>query len=169
VGFIRNLPHDLVAAFRATLEEVNEADFLIHVIDASHPQAEMQADAVQEVLDELGAGGKPTVTVFNKSDLVEDQYHLREVVLRTPNSCYISAQSADGIPNLIERIVATLRSLLVSVTMHLPYDRSELVARCYEYGRVTQVDYRADGIYVEADITRDLAGRLAEFRTDMDR
>ena len=111
VGFIRNLPHDLVAAFRATLEEVNEADFLIHVIDASHPQAGMQADAVQEVLDELGAGGKPTVTVYNKSEMVHDQYHLRELVAATPNSCYISAQKADGIPNLIERIVATLRSL----------------------------------------------------------
>lgn len=165
VGFIRNLPHDLVAAFRATLEEVNEADFLIHVVDASHPQANLQSDAVQEVLDELGAGGKPTVTVFNKSDLVQDQYELRKMVTETPNSCYISARKPEGIPALIERIVATLRSLLVPVTMQIPYDRSELVAQCYEYGRVTRVDYRSDGIYVEADITRDLAGRLAEFRT----
>ncbi len=165
VGFIRNLPHDLVAAFRATLEEVNEADFLIHVVDASHPQADMQADAVQVVLDELGAGGKPTVTVYNKSDLVKDQYPLRELVTNTPNSCYVSARKPEGIPALIERIVATLRSLLVPVKLEIPYDRSELVAQCYEYGRVTQADYRSECIYVEADITRDLAGRLAEYRT----
>ena len=166
VGFIRNLPHDLVAAFRATLEEVNEADFLIHVVDSSHPQAELQAEAVQEVLDELGAGGKPTITVYNKSDLVHDHYRLRELVTRTPNSCYVSARKAEGMPALIERIVATLRSLLIPVKLEIPYDRSELVAQCYEYGRVTQADYRGDCIYVEADITRDLAGRLAEFRKE---
>jgi GTP-binding protein HflX len=166
VGFIRNLPHDLVAAFRATLEEVSEADFLIHVVDASHMQAELQVEAVQEVLDELGAGGKPTITVYNKSDLVQDQYRLRELVTQTSNSCYVSARKAEGIPALIERIVATLRSLLVSVELEIPYDRSELVAQCYEYGRVTHADYRSDCIYVKADITRDLAGRLAEFRTN---
>src|SRR5205807_5365456 len=86
VGFIRSLPHDLVAAFRATLEEVNEADFLIHVVDASHTQVELQQDAVQEVLDEIGSGGKPMVTAFNKADLVRDQYALRERVINTVNS-----------------------------------------------------------------------------------
>src|SRR2546425_528527 len=135
VGFIRNLPHDLVAAFHATLEEVSEADFLIHVADASNPQLDIQRDAVQEVLDELGAGGRPTVTVFNKADLVHDQYHLRELVANTQNSCYISARSADGVPYLMERIVETLKSLLVHLNLQIPYDRSELVAQCYEYGR----------------------------------
>jgi GTP-binding protein HflX len=164
VGFIRNLPHDLVAAFRATLEEVNEADFLIHVVDASHPQLDLQRDAVADVLDELGAGGKPTVTVFNKSDRVQDQYSLRELVVKTENSCYISASKPEGIPYLIERIVATLKMLLVPVILRIPYDRSELVAQCYEYGRVHVADYQAEFIHVEADVTRDLAGRLADFR-----
>jgi len=164
VGFIRNLPHDLVAAFRATLEEVNEADFLIHVVDASHPQQELQRDAVQEVLDELGAGGKPTVTVFNKVDRVQDQYGLRQLVANTENACYISAKTAEGIPYLMDRIVATLKSLLVSLVVQIPYNRSDLVAQCYEYGRVLRADYQNEFIRVEAEVTRELAGRLAEFR-----
>jgi GTP-binding protein HflX len=164
VGFIRNLPHDLVAAFRATLEEVNEADFLLHVVDASHPQVQLQREAVADVLDELGAGDKPTITIFNKVDRVTDQYHLRELLVSTENACAISAKTHQGIPDLMDRVVATLKSLLVPVTLHIPYDRSELVTQCYEYGRVLKADYRNEHIHVEAEITRDLAGRLADYR-----
>src|SRR5205807_584344 len=119
VGFIRNLPHDLVAAFRATLEEVNEADFLIHVVDASHHQVEIQRAAVGVVLNELGAGEKPTITVFNKIDRVADQYPIRELVANTPNSCSISATTRQGLPDLMDRILSTLKSLLVSITAHI--------------------------------------------------
>jgi GTP-binding protein HflX len=164
VGFIRNLPHDLVAAFRATLEEVVEADFLIHVVDAAHPRRDLQQQAVEEVLDELGAGDKPILTVFNKADRIADQYELRQLVIDTPNSCYISAAKADGIPQLMERIVATVESLLVEVKLELPYDRSELLAQCYEFGRVTVADYQPEHIHVQARVTHDLAGRVAEFR-----
>ncbi|MEP6756839.1 MAG: GTPase HflX [Chthonomonadales bacterium] len=164
VGFIRNLPHDLVAAFRATLEEVNEADFLIHVVDASHPQLDIQREAVDVVLEELGAVGKPTITVFNKSDAVTDQYHLRELVVNTPNSCALSARKAEGIPDLMDRIVATLGTLLVAVRLEIPYDQSNLLSQCYDYGRVSKVDYRPEHILVVADVTRDLAGRLAQFQ-----
>jgi GTP-binding protein HflX len=164
VGFIRNLPHDLVAAFRATLEEVNEADFLIHVVDASHPQFELQQKAVDEVLDELGAGGKPTITVYNKADQVEDQYRLRQLVVETPNACAISARSGEGMPDFMDRVVATLKDLLVPLTLEVPYDRSDMVAKCYEYGRVLRAEYRNNCIFVEAEVTRDLAGKLAAFR-----
>jgi GTP-binding protein HflX len=164
VGFIRNLPTDLVAAFRATLEETIEADFLIHVVDASHPYRDAQREAVMEVLYDLGAADKPTITVFNKSDLIQDQYEMRKLITETPNSVYISARTADGIPQLIERIVTTMEGLLVSVTLNVPYNRSDLVAQCYEYGRVSKADYREGGIFVEAKITHDLAGRVAQFR-----
>ncbi len=164
VGFIRNLPHDLVAAFRATLEEVNEVDFLIHVVDASHPQMDIQREAVHTVLNELGAGEKPCITVFNKADAVTDGYALRELVVDTPNACYISAKTGDGVPELIDRVIATVSSLLVSVVLEIPYDRSELVSQCYDYGRVLRSDYRPEGIHVRADVTRELAGRLAEYR-----
>ena len=166
VGFIRNLPTHLVAAFRATLEETVEADFLIHVVDASHPHHEVQRDAVQEVLEELGAADKPMITVFNKADLVKDQYALRELVVNTPNSVYLSAKTAEGMPHLMERIVKTLDVLLVPVSLCVPYDRSDLVAQCYEYGRVLRADYRDDGIYVEAHITRYLAGRVHKYLLD---
>ncbi len=166
VGFIRNLPHDLVAAFRATLEEVAETDFLIHVVDASHPQFALQKEAVEDVLDELGAGGKPTLTVYNKSDLVTDQPALRELVASTPNSCYISASKAQGMSYFMDRVVETVRSLLVHMVLEIPYSRSEMVAKCYEFGRVMSADYRAEHILVEAEVTRDLAGRLAEFRAN---
>lgn len=164
VGFIRNLPTDLVAAFRATLEETIEADFLIHVVDVSHPYRAVQMDAVQEVLEGLGAADKPTVTVFNKSDLIKDQSVLRELVAETENSVYISAQNRDGMPQLIDAIVGTLDQLLVFVHLRIPYDRSDLVAQCYEYGRVIKADYKEDGIHVEARITHYLVGHVAEFR-----
>src|SRR5579872_1599106 len=163
VGFVRNLPTHLVAAFRATLEETVEADFLIHVVDASHPHRQVQEDAVIEVLDNLGAGDKPMITVYNKADLVKDPFTLREMVVHTPNSAYISAKTAEGMPHLMHRIEETLIELLVDVRITVPYDRSDLVAKCYEYGRVLRADYREDGIHVDARITRDLAGRVRQF------
>ena len=164
VGFIRNLPTHLIAAFRATLEETIEADFLIHVVDASHPRRDLQREAVLEVLDSLGAGDKPMITVFNKSDLVKDQYELRSLVAETENAAYISATTAEGMANLMQCIVRTLDNLLEAVNLKIPYDRSDLVAQCYEYGRVIKADYREDAIYVDARITRDLAGRVARYR-----
>lgn len=163
VGFVRNLPTHLVAAFQATLEETIEADFLIHVVDAVHPHREVQQDAVLEVLDKLGAGEKPIITVFNKSDLVKDRSALQEMTLTTENSAYISAMKAEGIPALMDQVVKTLSNLLVSVNLVFPYDRSELVAQCYEYGRVEKAEYMEDGIHVSAHITRDLAGRIAKY------
>jgi GTP-binding protein HflX len=169
VGFIRRLPHQLVAAFRATLEEVIQADFLIHVVDASADDFESQMSAVSEVLTDLGVVQKPTVTVYNKSDLVADTYRLREMVVSTPNSCYISASERQGLVHLMERITATIRSMLVHVELKLPYDKNELLALCYENGKVDVVDYLPDHIHVKADVTRDLAGRLEPYvqNTDM--
>ncbi|MBV9851509.1 MAG: GTPase HflX [Armatimonadetes bacterium] len=163
VGFIRNLPHHLIAAFRATLEEVHQADFLMHVVDAGHPERERQMRAVHEVLKELDADDKPTVTAFNKADTVRDSYLLREMVAATPNSCALSALRREGLPDLMDRMAATLRGLLASVTLELPYDRSDIVALCYEMGKVHSVDYGPDKITVRADIAKDLAGRLAPY------
>jgi GTP-binding protein HflX len=163
VGFIRNLPPDLIAAFRATLEEVQEADFLIHVVDASSPEADRHRDTVLETLESLEAGDKPTITVFNKADLVRDQYELRRLVATVPNSVYLSATTAEGVPYLMDRIVETIKSLVVDMRLAVPYSRSEVVALCYEYGHVLSVDYRPEAIHVRAEIARSLAGRLQEF------
>lgn len=163
VGFIRNLPHDLIAAFRATLEEVTEADFLIHVVDASHPRMAAHMVAVNQVLCELGAAGRPTVTVFNKSDLVKDQYVLRKIVADRPDSVYISAMKREGITHLMNLLSKTLQSLLVRLSLRIPYDRSDLVSLCYESGRVLSAEYTTDAILVEAEVSREIAGRLEKY------
>lgn len=168
VGFIRRLPHQLVAAFRATLEEVVQSDFLVHVVDVSAPDFESQMRAVNGVLDELQVTDKPIVTVFNKADAAADTYHLRELVVATPNSCYISATKREGLPHLMDRFTATIKSMLVHVQARLPYDRNELLSQCYENGKVGMVDYQPDHIFVEADVTRDLAGRLEPFVLNAD-
>jgi GTPase len=163
VGFIRNLPHHLVAAFKATLEEVVESDFLIHVVDANHPQMRQQMDAVQEVLAQLGAASKPTIVVFNKSDLMFDQYELRRLVVDTPNSAYISARQREGMRYLMDRITATIKSLQVRVRLEIPYDRSDLVSVCYDSGRVLSADYGNDSIIVVAEVAADVAARLSKY------
>jgi GTP-binding protein HflX len=163
VGFIRNLPPDLVAAFRATLEEVTEADFLIHVVDASSPEADRHRDTVLETLEALGAEGKPILTVFNKADLVTDQYELRALTATTPNAVYISAAHKEGMGYLMDKITSTIQSLVADMRLAIPYSRSEMVALCYEYGVVKSVDYRPDAIYVQAEVAKSLAGRLSEF------
>ncbi len=163
VGFIRNLPTHLVAAFRATLEETVEADILLHVADASHPHCLLQMQAVHEVLDQLDAGEKPMITVFNKCDLVSDRYALQEKIADTENSVAISALTGEGVPELMRHISAALQGLLVQVNVLLPYQRTDLLAQCHEYGRVEKVEYGEYGIEVTACVTRYLAGHLQNF------
>lgn len=163
VGFIRNLPTQLIAAFHATLEEVTFADLLIHVVDVSHPYWELQRDAVYDTLNELGAGGKPIVTVFNKCDLVKDQHRLVELVAETPCSAYISARDAIGINHLSDRLVSVVRSLLTPVVALVPYADSHLVADCYEMGRVLDAKYLPEGILVTAEVVEGMAARLTPY------
>ncbi|MCS7066645.1 MAG: GTPase HflX [Fimbriimonadales bacterium] len=163
VGFVENLPPMLLEAFRATLEEVLEADFLLHVIDISSPHWELQRDAVETTLVELGADQKPTILVFNKADRVKDTYWLRQLVAEHPNSVYISAKLAQGIPHLMDRIVQTLQGMLVSVDVWLPYESSALVAECYEFGRVLSVDYREQGIHLRAQVIPSVAAKLMPY------
>ncbi len=167
VGFIRNLPTDLVAAFRATLEETSEADFLIHVVDASSPEADRHRDAVYETLQAIGAGDKPTITVFNKADRVGDREELQNLITQVPNSVYISAAKADGIPFLMDRITETIKSLVSEMHLGIPYSRSDLVAQCYEYGRVISVDYQPEVILVHAEIAKSLAGPLSQYSVEV--
>lgn len=168
VGFIRDLPHHLVAAFRATLEEVTDADFLIHVVDAGHHDMDAQINAVHQVLKELNADEKPMVTVFNKSDLVDDQYILRKLVADTPDSVYISAMTREGISQLMVLLSKTLKSLLAHLSLEIPYERSDLLSMCYDNGKVIKVEYTPESIYVEAEISAEFAGKLQKYvKNDM--
>lgn len=166
VGFIRNLPHHLVAAFRATLEEVTDADFLIHVVDASHHFVAEQRAAVADVLAELGVQDKPIITVFNKSDRIRDQYQLRRLVAETENSCYMSALTGEGRQHIEALIRKAVSRLMRHVSVIVPHERGDLVAACHERGRVTRVDYLPDGVRVEADLPPDLAAKLASYALD---
>ncbi len=163
VGFLRNLPHHLIAAFRATLEEVTEADFLIHVVDASHEFFEEQRKAVAEVLREIGAHNKPTITVFNKSDAVSNQYELRRLVAETPDSCYMSALTGEGKEHLLRLISQVLGRVRKEVAALIPYSRGDLLALCHKSGRVLQVDYMPNGVLVHVEVTPELKPKLAQF------
>ncbi len=160
VGFVSNLPHHLVAAFRATLEEVTEANLLVHVVDASHPDWLDQVDAVQEVLEQLGAGGRPMITAYNKADVVEDQPELRRLVVTTPHAVMISARTGAGLPDLLRAIENALGQKLVPVEVVLPYDRGDLVAACYERGRVREREDGPDGVRLRVDLPEHLAAKL---------
>lgn len=163
VGFIRNLPTHLVAAFRATLEEVAESDFLIHVVDISHPGWESQVDAVQDTLKILGASDKPCITAFNKCDLVEDHDLLTRLVAEVPNAVTMSAKTGLGMDELMVKLLNQVRDLLGHVQALIPYDLGHLVQECYDFGRVIQVDYREEGIYVEAELVQEMKLKLAPF------
>jgi GTPase len=163
VGFIRNLPTNLVAAFRATLEEVTFCDFVLHVVDVSHPNWELQHETVMETLADLDASDKPVLTVFNKIDLLEDPTVARRLVAEWDNSVAISAQHGKGIGDLLSRIVRQVKDLLGFVRALVPYDQSGLVQDCYDYGRVLKLDYRDDGIYVEAEVVKEMQAKLARF------
>jgi GTPase len=164
VGFIRKLPHQLVDAFGATLEETIRADLLLHVLDASAPPEEMEAmrHAVEEVLQEIGAGESPRVLVLNKIDLVDAQT-LHELRLRHPDAIPLSAGSGAGLEELAERIERELRHLLCPVELLVPYANGGSLAELHEVaGEIARRD-TPEGVRVRALVPARLAARYARF------
>jgi len=160
VGFIHKLPTHLVAAFRATLEEVVAADLLVHVVDASDPQWRHQRAVADAVLADLGAGERPQVVALNKIDRLtpaERQAREREV----PDSVLLSAQHGVGLLNLLRRIGQRLPAPLVRVRFAIPYAEAGRLAEVFAQGRVLAQQYEADAIWVEAEVPPALAARLA--------
>jgi GTPase len=163
VGFIHKLPHQLIAAFRATLEEVVQADLLLHVIDASHPRQQEQSDAVFQVLTELGAAEKPIITVYNKIDRLENRNEL-DRLLRHPDSVAISAAQKSGLDELAKLIVTFFRhNKPVAVTLLIPYHNSGSLNRLYEVAKVSEPEYVADGILVKAVLPQEKLGNFTEY------
>jgi GTP-binding protein HflX len=160
VGFIRNLPHQLVAAFRATLEEVVEADVLVHVVDASHPQSEEQIGAARRVLSELGCGSKPAVMAFNKCDRVVDRAVLDARVVRERHATAISALTGEGLEELLRLIAERLEQELVSVEVVLPWSAQDLLSEVHARGRILSEEYGPGGISLYARVPEDVAPRL---------
>ncbi|HEY2083432.1 MAG TPA: GTPase HflX [Verrucomicrobiae bacterium] len=142
VGFIRKLPHGLVEAFKATLEEVVQADLLVHVVDVSHPQAREQIESVDAVLKEIGAEGKPTLMVFNKVDLLNGSREtLSRFIERYPHGVVISAESGDGVPMLLEELSSQIRPLREFVELSVPHEQASVIARLHEVAQVIERRY----------------------------
>ncbi len=162
VGFVRNLPHQLVEAFRSTLEEVSQSDVIVHVVDAAHPDPAAQLSTVRDVIGELGARDIPEIVAFNKSDLVDDD---RRLVLRglAPSGIFVSARTGEGIDELMSRIAELLPAPEVELTLLVPYDRGEVISRLHVQGRVLSTDYREDGTLVKAMVHAARAADLEEF------
>ncbi len=149
VGFVRHLPHQLVEAFRSTLEEVGQADVIVHVVDASHPDPSAQLSTVRDVIGEVGARGIPEIVVFNKSDLADDDQRLLIRGLE-PSGIFVSARTGEGLAELLERIQGLLPAPEVEVTLLVPYDRGDVISRLHVQGRVLSTDYQDGGTLVTA-------------------
>ncbi len=162
VGFVRHLPHQLVEAFRSTLEEVADSDLILHVVDGSHPDPEGQLTAVREVLAEIGADKVPELVVINKAD-VADPLVIARLRQREPHSVVVSAHTGEGITEALEAVEADLPRPQVEVAALLPYDRGDLVSRVHENGEVLSVEHTAEGTLLTARVNESLAGELAAY------
>jgi GTPase len=163
VGFIQKLPTTLVAAFRATLEEISEADLLLHVVDITHPNAPAQWQAVQQTLAEIEADHIPLVTILNKIDLVPDQDLLSQAMSVFPDAIPISAKKGMGISELLHAIGAELFETYVPVKIRLPYQQGQLISMFHEQGQVVKVEHDRGGVILEGNLPVRLLARYQAF------
>lgn len=162
VGFVRHLPHQLVEAFRSTLEEVAQADLILHIVDGSDEHPEGQIDAVREVLAEIEAARIPELIVVNKVDAA-DPVVLQRLMRRERNVVAVSAKTGEGIDDLLQAIERNLPGPSVEVHALVPYTRGDLVSRALKDGIVFEHEHRDTGTYVHAKVDEELAAALAEF------
>lgn len=163
VGFIQKLPEQLVAAFRATLEEVAEADLLVHVIDVTHSQVMRQARTVHETLKEIGATHNPIIVALNKIDLLQDEEHSEAAppaLDAFSNTIAISALTGAGVEKLLRRIGKTLEEQMAEVEVLIPYELGELVNLFHRRGLIKQENYTESGTYIQGRIPCELVGRF---------
>lgn len=162
VGFVRNLPHQLVEAFRSTLDEVGQADVIVHVVDASHPDPGAQLTTVRDVIGEVGARDLPEIVVFNKSDLADADQRMLIRGLE-PTGIFVSARTGEGLDELLARIAELLPAPEVELTLLVPYDHGEVISRLHVQGRVLATDYREDGTLVTALVHPARVDELSSF------
>ena len=165
VGFVRNLPHRLIAAFMATLEEAVLSDFLLHVVDASSPEAVEQFRTSLEVLHELGAGEKKSVTILNKIDRIGEERR-REVAAAFPSGVLVSLLTGEGLDGLLATIHELVRDRVVRAGFRIPPARSDLLARLHQEGKVLAVDYDGADALVTAIVPKRLQHVFAPFRAN---
>jgi GTP-binding protein HflX len=162
VGFVRHLPHQLVEAFRSTLEEVAEADLILHVVDASHEDPYGQITAVREVLEEIGAAKIPEIVVLNKADAA-DPVALDALMRREPHCVVVSARTGAGIEALLAALEEDLPRPAVEVDALVPYGRGDLIARIHATGEMVSETHLESGTRIVARVDATLAAALEEF------
>jgi GTP-binding protein HflX len=163
VGFIRKLPHGLVEAFKATLEEVVQADLLLHVVDISHPKAEEQIAAVNSVLAEIGADEKSTIMAFNKVDKMENPGALNRLREKFPHAVEISAVTGEGVPHLLAELGTQLRPKREFLELKIPHEQSEVIARLHKVGQVVERRYNGKTAKFKARIPPHFHDEFAQF------
>ncbi|MEP9381850.1 GTPase HflX [Nocardioides sp. KR10-350] len=162
VGFVRHLPHQLVEAFRSTLEEVADADLILHVVDGSHPDPEGQLSAVREVFAEIGASDVPELVIVNKAD-VADPLVVQRILRAEPHSVAVSAKTGEGIAEALRAVEADLPRPSVEFHALLPYARGDLVNKLHQHGEIDSLEHTGDGTVVHGRANADLAGELAAY------
>jgi len=163
VGFIRKIPHQLVASFKSTLEESVQADILLHLIDVSNPHAEMQADATQAVLKELGATKHPIITVLNKIDQVENPLAAQKMRIKYPKTVEISALEKIGFDVLLETMVKEISLLRKTVKLRVPQSHYAIVTDVMKEGKVVSCEYEENDILLEIEIPHHLEHKVSHF------
>ncbi|MDQ1681304.1 MAG: GTPase, partial [Frankiaceae bacterium] len=161
VGFVRHLPHQLVEAFRSTLEEVGDSDLVLHVVDGSHPDPESQLSAVRQVFGEIRTEGLTELVVVNKADIADPEVVTR--LCRNESAIAVSARTGAGIPQLLEAISARLPRPQVAMRLLVPYDRGDLVSRLHEYAEVHATEHTGDGTLLDVLVHPDVVARLQPY------
>ena len=165
VGFVRNLPHQLVEAFRSTFEEVGDADVILHVVDASHPDPAAQLETVRDVIAEVDANDIPEIVVFNKSDMIDETTRLVLHGLE-PKAVFASAKTGEGIDDIRVRIAAALPEPKHDIVAVIPYDQGGLVSELHEQHRVLSLEYEQEGTRTHALVSDQMLARLAPYLRD---
>ncbi|MBK6886216.1 MAG: GTPase HflX [Tetrasphaera sp.] len=162
VGFVRQLPHELIDAFRSTLEEVGDADLLLHVVDGSHPDPEGQISAVRSVLADVDVADVVEIIVVNKADIADPEV-VDRILRHERHAVAVSAHTGAGIADLVDLIAVELPRPSVAVDVLIPYDRGDLLSRIHESGEIASSDHTEHGTVVHARVTPDLAADLAAY------
>jgi len=163
VGFVRNLPHRLVEAFKATLEEAVLADFIIHVLDASSPEVEKFYETTKEVLAELGAGDKPVITVLNKIDVLNDPVKLAGLEVSFPNTISVSAITGEGCEDLLVKCSEMLADRVSIETYRIPQSRGDLSGLLHRDAKVLETEYDGNDLIIKAVVPASVSGKLLKY------
>jgi GTPase len=163
VGFIQKLPTQLVASFRATLEEISDSDLVVHVVDVTHPNVREQVHTVEETLQAIGAGERPLIAVLNKIDLLSDPTRAVAITSDTRRTVAISAIRGDGLQDLMARMEEVLAELMVPVRLLIPYRESDLATAVRRRGIVLTEEHTGEGAAISARIPTDMMGMVEPY------